>query len=262
MLNRNRVGGTVATMTVTVGQPAPSFSLPSSDGGTLALGDLRGSVVVLYFYPRDNTPGCTIQAQDFRDAVPELAKLGARVVGVSKDSIASHCKFRDKFGLTFPLLTDSDGSMMTAYGAWGEKLMYGKPVTGIIRSTVLIGEDGDVLRHWPRVSANGHAAQVVTTIAEIRAAGAAKQAAPAAAAAPAAPPRKTAAKPAPAAKQPAAPATKAVPAAAKAAAPAKKPAAPAAKTAAPAKKPAAPAKKPAAPAKKPAPANKAAAKKR
>ncbi|MEO8555017.1 MAG: peroxiredoxin, partial [Kofleriaceae bacterium] len=157
---------------VEVGKKAPAFKLPSSDGGDVELAKLAGKIVVLYFYPRDNTPGCTIEAQDFRDAMPTMKKLGAVVLGVSKDSIASHCKFRDKFGLTFPLLTDSDGAMMTAYGAWGEKLMYGKPVTGIIRSTVLIGDNGDVLRHWPRVSANGHAAQVLTTVSEIRGAAA------------------------------------------------------------------------------------------
>ena len=236
-------------MPLTVGQPAPSFTLPSSDGGTLSLADLRGSITVLYFYPRDNTPGCTVEAQDFRDAVPAFAKLGARIVGVSKDSLASHGKFRDKFGLNFPLLTDGDGAMMTAYGAWGEKMMYGKPMTGIIRSTVLIGDDGDVLRHWPRVSSNGHAAQVLTTVGEIRGAAAAKtetaasaaKKKPAASAAktkPAVPPAKTKPAAPPAKTKPAAPAAKTKPAAP----PAKtKPAAPPAK-----KPPAAPAaKKPA-----------------
>lgn len=154
-------------MSPTVGQPAPGFTLPSSDGGTFALDDLRGTVVVVYFYPRDNTPGCTIEAQDFRDAVPALKKLGAIVVGISKDSIASHCKFRDKFHLTFPLLSDADGHVLEAYGAWGEKLMYGKPMVGVIRSTVIVGRDGTVLRHWPKVSVKGHAAEVVAAVAEL-----------------------------------------------------------------------------------------------
>jgi peroxiredoxin Q/BCP len=154
-------------MTLTVGQPAPSFTLPSSDGGTFALDDLRGTTVVLYFYPRDNTPGCTIEAQDFRDAVPALKKLGAIVAGVSKDSIASHCKFRDKFQLSFPLLSDADGAVLETYGAWGPKLMYGKPMTGIIRSTVIIGPDGRVARVWPKVSVKGHAAEVVAAVAEL-----------------------------------------------------------------------------------------------
>jgi thioredoxin-dependent peroxiredoxin len=151
-------------MPVHVGKPAPSFSLPSSDGGTQTLAALRGSTVIVYFYPRDNTPGCTIEAQEFRDAVPTLQKLGARVFGVSKDSIASHCKFRDKFGLSFPLLTDADGSVLAAYGAWGDKMMYGKPVTGVIRSTVIIDGGGVVRQHWPKVSVKGHVDAVVAAV--------------------------------------------------------------------------------------------------
>lgn len=199
-------------MSLTVGQPAPGFTLPSSDGGTFALDDLRGTVVVVYFYPRDSTPGCTIEAEEFRDAVPALKKLGAIVVGVSKDSIASHCKFRDKFHLTFPLLSDEDGHVLEAYGAWGQKLMYGKPMIGVIRSTAIVGRDGTVLRHWPKVSVKGHAAEVVAAVAELTG-----QAAPKA---------KPAAKTKPAAKKPAArkPAAK-KPAAKAKAAPAKKAAA-------------------------------------
>ncbi len=211
-------------MTLSAGQLAPSFTLPSSDGGTLALDDLRGSIVVLYFYPRDSTPGCTIEAQDFTAALSELKSLGAVVLGASKDSVASHCKFRDKFSLTFPLLSDPDGAVLTAYGAWGEKLMYGKPVTGIIRSTVIIGRDGRILRHFAKVSAKGHAAQVIAAVRELASAPAITTAS-----APAPAPVKKPA-PAPAAKTP-------VPAAAKKPAPAKK-AAPAAKKPAPAKKPA------------------------
>jgi thioredoxin-dependent peroxiredoxin len=154
-------------MSLIVGQPAPSFTLPSSDGGTFALDDLRGTNVVVYFYPRDNTPGCTIEAEDFRDAVPALKQLGAMVVGISKDSIASHCKFRDKFHLTFPLLSDADGHVLEAYGAWGDKMMYGKPMVGVIRSTAIIGADGKVLKHWPKVSVKGHAAEVVAAVAEL-----------------------------------------------------------------------------------------------
>jgi thioredoxin-dependent peroxiredoxin len=151
-------------MTLTAGQPAPSFTLPSSDGGALALEDLRGSVVVVYFYPRDNTPGCTIEAQELNAALPALKALGAMVVGVSKDSIKSHCGFRDKLGLGFPLLSDADGAVLTAYGAWGEKMMYGKPMTGIIRSTVILDRDGKVARVFPKVSAKGHAAEVVEAV--------------------------------------------------------------------------------------------------
>ena len=154
-------------MTLTVGQPAPSFTLPSSDGGTLALDDLRGSIVVLYFYPRDNTPGCTIEAQEFSVAAPELKALGAVVLGVSKDSIASHCKFRDKYGLSFPLLSDADGAVLTAYGAWGEKVLYGKKSVGVIRSTVLVDPDGKVAHHWKKVKVDGHAEAVRARIAAL-----------------------------------------------------------------------------------------------
>jgi peroxiredoxin Q/BCP len=151
-------------MAIEVGKKAPAFTLESSEGGKVKLSELAGKVVVLYFYPRDNTPGCTVEAEGFRDAVPALQKLGAVVLGVSKDSIASHCKFRDKFKLNFPLLTDPDGKIMEAYGAWGEKVLYGKKSLGIIRSTVLIGPDGKVLKHWPKVSVKGHVDDVVASV--------------------------------------------------------------------------------------------------
>ena len=150
-----------------VGKKAPAFTLESSDGGKVKLKDLTGQVVVLYFYPRDNTPGCTIEAEGFRDALPALKKLGAVVLGVSKDSIASHCKFRDKYKLTFPLLTDPDGKAMEAYGAWGDKVMYGKKMKGIIRSTVLIDKAGKVARHWPKVSVKGHVDEVVGAVKDL-----------------------------------------------------------------------------------------------
>jgi len=149
---------------IEVGKKAPAFTLESSDGGKVKLSDFAGKPVVVYFYPRDNTPGCTVEAQDFRDAAPALKKLGAVVLGVSKDSIASHCKFRDKYELNFPLLSDPDGKVLEAYGAWGEKNMYGKKMMGIIRSTVLIGKDGKVAQHWPKVSVKGHASAVVEAI--------------------------------------------------------------------------------------------------
>jgi len=133
----------------------------------VSLASLEGKYVVLYFYPKDNTPGCTVEAQDFRDAMPKLKKLGAVVLGVSKDSTASHCKFRDKYALNFPLLTDKDGAVMEKYDAWGEKVLYGKKMEGVIRSTVLIGKDGKVLHHWPKVSAKGHAEAVVEKLTEV-----------------------------------------------------------------------------------------------
>ena len=153
-----------APATIEVGKKAPAFTLESSDGGSVKLADLAGKTVVLYFYPRDNTPGCTVEAQEFRDAVPALKKLGAIVLGVSKDSIASHVKFRDKFELSFPLLSDPDGKVLESYGAWGEKSMYGKKMMGIIRSTVLVGKDGKIARHWPKVSVKGHVAAVLEAV--------------------------------------------------------------------------------------------------
>jgi len=147
-----------------VGKKAPGFHLESSDGGKVKLADFAGKVVVIYFYPRDNTPGCTVEANDFNAALPRLKKLGAVVLGVSKDSIASHCKFRDKYSLGFPLLSDPDGAMLEAYGAWGDKVMYGKKLKGILRSTVVIGKDGKVKHHWPKVSVKGHVEAVVDAV--------------------------------------------------------------------------------------------------
>ena len=152
---------------VEVGKKAPAFTLESSDGGKVKLADYAGKIVVLYFYPRDNTPGCTVEAQGFRDAAPALKKLGAVVLGVSKDSIASHCKFRDKYDLNFPLLSDPDGKVLEAYGAWGDKVMYGKKMKGIIRSTVLIDKAGKVAHHWPKVSVKGHVDEVVSAAKQL-----------------------------------------------------------------------------------------------
>ncbi|HEX3757919.1 MAG TPA: peroxiredoxin [Kofleriaceae bacterium] len=150
-----------------VGKKAPAFTLESSDGGKVKLSELAGKIVVLYFYPRDNTPGCTVEANEFNAALPAFKKLGAIVLGASKDTIASHCKFRDKFDLAFPLLSDPDGKVLEAYGAWGDKVMYGKKMKGIIRSTVLIGKDGKVVQHWPKVSVKGHAAAVLDAIKQL-----------------------------------------------------------------------------------------------
>jgi len=156
-------------MAIEAGKKAPAFTLESSEGGKVKLGDQAGKVVVVYFYPRDNTPGCTVEAQEFSAAIPQLQKLGAVVYGISKDTIASHCKFRDKYGLKFPLLTDADGKVMEAYGAWGDKVMYGKKMKGVIRSTVVIGKDGKVVKHWPKVSVKGHVADVVATVKALEA---------------------------------------------------------------------------------------------
>ena len=144
-----------------VGAPAPPFRLESDTGETVSLADLRGSRVVLYFYPRDNTSGCTTEAREFQDLLGAFEALGVRVIGVSRDSLRSHARFREKLGLTFPLLSDPDHRVMAAYGAWGEKRARGKVAEGPIRTTVVIGPDGTVERVYPKVRARGHAAQVL-----------------------------------------------------------------------------------------------------
>jgi peroxiredoxin Q/BCP len=146
------------------GKKAPAFSLPADDGSTVSLAGLAGKTVVIYFYPKDSTPGCTLEAQGFRDHAKDFAKKGAVVLGVSKDSIASHCKFRDKHQLNFRLLSDESGAMIEKYGAWGEKSMYGKTSMGIIRSTVIVGPDGKVQQVFPKVKVDGHVEQVLAAI--------------------------------------------------------------------------------------------------
>jgi peroxiredoxin Q/BCP len=146
------------------GQKAPAFKLESADGKVVSLGDFSGKNVVLYFYPRDSTPGCTREAEAFRDAAATLKKKNAVVLGVSKDSIASHCKFRDKYDLNFPLLSDPDGEVLEKYGAWGEKVMYGKKMMGIIRSTFVIGPDGKIKKIFPKVKVDGHAEEVLAVL--------------------------------------------------------------------------------------------------
>jgi peroxiredoxin Q/BCP len=147
------------------GKKAPAFKLTDASGKTVTLADYAGKDVILYFYPRDDTPGCTKEACGFRDSWKEIQKLGAIVVGVSPDSGASHQKFAAKYKLPFPLLSDPDKKAMTAYGAFGEKVMYGKKVQGVIRSTVWIGPDGKVKRHWARVAkAEAHPDQVLAAL--------------------------------------------------------------------------------------------------
>jgi len=133
------------------GKKAPVFSLDGNDGKKHSLGDYKGKTVVLYFYPKDSTPGCTKEACGFRDLNPTLKKKNVVVLGVSKDSIASHDKFAEKYKLPFALLSDPNAEVMKKYGAFGRKMMYGKEVQGTIRSTVVIGPKGDVIKHWPAV---------------------------------------------------------------------------------------------------------------
>jgi len=149
-------------MSLQPGQPAPDFQLDGSDGKNHSLKDFAGKTVVVYFYPKDNTPGCTKEACAFRDLLPQFGSRQAVVLGVSKDSLKSHDNFIQKFGLPFLLLSDPDTTMMQSYGAFGEKTMYGKKVQGTIRSTVVIGPDGKVLKHWPTVKkADQHPQEVL-----------------------------------------------------------------------------------------------------
>jgi thioredoxin-dependent peroxiredoxin len=146
------------------GQKAPDFELESDQGGKVKLSKERGHPVVVYFYPRDNTPGCTVQAIDFSKAMPRFAKLGAKVFGVSRDSLKSHSGFRDKHGLTITLLSDADLVAHKAYGAFGEKTMYGKKVEGTIRSTFVIDDKGVVTRVFRNVRVPGHVDAVLEAL--------------------------------------------------------------------------------------------------
>jgi peroxiredoxin Q/BCP len=139
-------------MAIEEGKRAPAFTLTDADGKRVSLADLAGKNVILYFYPKDDTPGCTKEACGFRDAWKELAKSGTVVLGVSADDAASHRKFATKYKLAFPLLSDPERTVMTKYGAYGEKMLYGKKTIGVIRSTVWIGPDGKVKKHWARVA--------------------------------------------------------------------------------------------------------------
>ena len=151
-------------MALKEGDKAPDFSLPSSDGKTVTLKSLAGKKVVLYFYPKDNTSGCTVEACGFRDSDAKLKKAGAVVVGVSADSIASHQKFAAKYSLPFQLLSDEGAKMASTYGAWGEKSLYGRKYMGMIRTTFLIDEKGKIAKIWPKVKAEGHAEEVLAAI--------------------------------------------------------------------------------------------------
>ena len=188
---------------LTQGSKAPAFKLAGNDGRTHTLAEKQGGKVVLFFYPKDHTPGCTTEACDFRDNHARLVATGAAVLGVSRDSLASHDKFRDKYALNYPLLSDPDGSVHEAYGAWGEKLFYGKKIIGVIRSTFLIDEQGKVLQAWYGVKVNGHAEHVLAALRGESAPAPAKKAPAKKAPAKKAPAKKAPAKKAPAKKAPA-----------------------------------------------------------
>jgi peroxiredoxin Q/BCP len=146
------------------GSTAPEFSLEDQDGELVSLADFSGGRVIVYFYPKDDTPGCTKEACQFNDNLAALRRARVPVIGISADGAASHKKFRAKYRLRFPLLSDPGHKVMKRYGAWGEKTMYGKKTTGVIRSTFLIGTDGKVVKAWYNVRADGHADKVLAEL--------------------------------------------------------------------------------------------------
>jgi peroxiredoxin Q/BCP len=155
---------TAVTGVLKVGDRAPTFSLPNEQGQMMTLSELRGKKIVLFFYPKDNTPGCTQEACSFRDGLQAIRKKGAMVLGVSADSVASHQKFSQKFDFNFPLLSDESKAMIQAYGVWKEKSMYGRKYMGIERTTVLIAKDGIISHLFPKVKVNGHYEEVLEAL--------------------------------------------------------------------------------------------------
>jgi peroxiredoxin Q/BCP len=154
-------------VTLEASDPAPDFALHDQEGTLHRLGDYRGRTVVLYFYPRDETPGCTAQACSLRDEYGAIREQGAEILGVSTDDAASHRRFRERHELPFPLLVDEGARVATAYGAWGEKTLYGRTSTGMTRATFIIGPDGRLLRVWKRAKAAGHGETVVKALREL-----------------------------------------------------------------------------------------------
>jgi peroxiredoxin Q/BCP len=150
-----------------VGQPAPDFTAATDGAGEITLSALRGRKVVLYFYPKDDTPGCTTEACGFRDALPDFSGIDAEIVGVSRDSVARHDKFKAKYELPFTLAADEDGEICEAYGTWVEKMNYGKTYMGIERATFLIDAEGVVRRIWRKVKVKDHVADVLAAAKEI-----------------------------------------------------------------------------------------------
>lgn len=146
------------------GQKAPTFELKSGDGKKVKLSSLTGKPVVLYFYPKDDTPGCTVEAKGFQASLPHFAKMGAEVVGISPDSVESHCKFAGKYDLQFTLLADPDHEAAEKYGVWVEKNMYGRKYWGVQRATFLIDAAGRIAKCWPKVKPDGHADEVLAAV--------------------------------------------------------------------------------------------------
>lgn len=154
----------VSKSTLKIGDKAPDFTLPTDGAGSVTLSALKGQPVVLYFYPKDDTSGCTQEACDFRDNLSAFKKLKAQVIGVSKDSVKKHDKFKEKYELNFPLASDEDGAVCDQYGVWVEKSMYGRKYMGIERSTFLIGADGKIAQIWRKVSVTDHVQEVMAAL--------------------------------------------------------------------------------------------------
>jgi peroxiredoxin Q/BCP len=154
-------------MTLSAGAKAPDFTMPTDGGASVTLSALKGQNVILYFYPKDDTTGCTAEACGFRDAMPNFSGAKATVIGVSKDSVASHDKFKKKYELPFILASDEGGHVCEDYGVWAEKSMYGRKYMGIERTTFLIGRDGVIKQVWNKVKVPGHVAEVLKAAAEI-----------------------------------------------------------------------------------------------
>ena len=149
---------------VSAGTKAPNFTLQIDDGSNLKLSDYLGQKVVIYFYPKDNTPGCTTEACDFRESLQQFNKLNCHVIGISRDSVATHAKFKEKYDLNFPLGADEEGAVCQLYGVWAEKSMFGKKYFGINRATFLINEQGTVTHVWPNVSVSTHIKDILTVL--------------------------------------------------------------------------------------------------
>lgn len=153
-------------MMIEEGKKAPAFTLPDQNGKKISLKDLKGKKIVLYFYPKDNTSGCTKEACDFRDTFPDFKKVNAVIIGISPDSVESHRKFAEKYGLPFTLLSDEKKEVLEKYGVWKEKSMYGRKYMGVERTTVIIDENGKILKIFPKVKVNGHSEEVLKAIQE------------------------------------------------------------------------------------------------
>ena len=155
-------------MTLKVGNKAPNFTLPNQNGNSIRLDDFAGRWLVVYFYPRDDTPGCTVEAKDFTELKNDFEKNETVILGVSPDNVAKHCKFIDKHGLKIDLLADCEKRMLSDYGVWQEKSMYGKTYMGVARTTYLINPDGQISEAWPKVKAKGHAEAVLNRLIDLK----------------------------------------------------------------------------------------------